>query len=426
MPEGEPRIRRIVVGGGIAGLIVARERVLAGDDVVLLEERDRLGGQIARHSVAGIDLDAGAEAYATRGEDIPALLRTLKLDGDVVLPEPDPAWLYRADGSAVPLPATSLLGIPGVPLAQDVIDVIGARSAMRAQLDAMLPSLIGAKSATLGELVRRRMGARVLDALVAPVVRGVHSVHPDELPLDRANPGLRAALLREGNLAGAVRSLRSRAPAGSLVASVRGGMFRMVDALAADLARFGVEVRLGTRIARADPDAVVTAAGERIEGEVVVAAPLDPESPRTRVTVATIAVDAPFLAEAPRGTGVLVTEGVPGVAARALTHLTAKWAWLAEATPLQLIRLSYDAGVEVTGALAHRDAQMLLGRTLPTPLDVAIVEWERVGRRQDAEHAIDGMHRVGEAESGTGLASVVAYARSVANAIPSGSDDAEG
>lgn len=423
---GADRSRIVVVGGGVAGLVAARDLVLAGREVVILEQSDRIGGQLARHSVAGIELDAGAEAYATRGTDIPRLLAALGLEGDIVTPESSPAWVQRAAGGAVPLPATSLLGIPAVPLAQDVIDAIGLPAALRAQLDMLMPGLVGSKATTVGELVRRRMGRAVVDGLVAPVARGVHSTDPDSLDLDRAAPGLRSALLSMGNLGQAVASLRAKAPAGSLVASLRGGMFRLVDALAADLERFGVQVRTGTTVTAVDDGGATTRSGERIRGEVLLAAPIDVDAPRSRVQVATIAVDAPELADAPRGTGVLVAPGVAGVSARALTHLTAKWAWLAESTPLQLLRLSYDEAVEVTSELVRADAEALLGTRLPTPIDTATVSWERVGRRTDTQHAIDGMHRVGEAESGTGLAAVVSYARSVAGAIPSEGSGGEG
>ncbi len=419
MPAAE---RVVIVGGGVAGLVAARALVLAGCEVELLEKSERLGGQLTSHSVAGIELDAGAEAYAVRGDAVPALLRSLHLADDIVHPASTPAWLHRADGSAVPLPATSLLGIPGVPLAQDVIDAIGMGAALRAQLDNLLPGLVASKAQSVGELVRRRMGQAVLDGLVAPVVRGVHSVSPDELDLDRAAPGLRGALLRQGSLAAAVRSRRESAPAGAAVASLRGGLHRMVSALVADLDRFGVRVRTGVEVTEVDADGARTAAGERVTGEVLLAAPLGADAPRTRVTVATIAVDAPELADAPRGTGVLVAAGAPDVAARALTHLTAKWEWIAGSTALQFLRLSYDEGVEVTPELARRDAESLLGRRIPAPVDSAVVHWERVGRRVDAEHAIDGMRRVGEAESGTGLATVIPYALDVANAIPSDAD----
>ncbi len=410
--------RAIVVGGGVAGLVLARELVLAGREVVILERSDRLGGQVAKHSVAGIELDAGAEAFSTRGSAIPKLLAALGLADDIVQPSGATAWVHRARGGAVPLPATSLLGIPAVPLAADVIAAVGMGGALRAQLDALLPSFVGAKSETLGELVRRRMGRAVHDELVAPVVRGVHSLSPDELPIERAHPRLAAELVRAGSLANAVHGLRTDAPGGSLVATLRGGLFRLVDRLEAEMERFGVAVRLGAEVVEVDAGGATLADGDRVEGEVLLAAPWGDGVPRTRVQVATLAIDAPGLRSAPRGSGVLVGAGVADTRARALTHVTAKWPWLAERTGLEVLRLSYDEGVEVTPERAHADAEVLLGTSLPAPADTALVAWERAGRRADPTHAIDGMRAVGEAESGTGLAAVVALAREVGRRNP--------
>ena len=197
--------------------------------------------------------------------------------------------------------------------------------------------------------------AAVLEQLVAPVVRGVHSADPDELPLDRAAPGLRSALLREGSLSHAVASLRERSPAGSQVAGIRGGVVVLVDRLLADLARFGVagaargHGRRGRRPIGCEPTASCCAA--RCWSRL----PASPPStaPGRRITLVTLVVDQPELAAAPRGTGVLVELGAPGVAARALTHLTAKWPWLAErAGGLQALRLSYDG--ELAGGAADR------------------------------------------------------------------------
>src|SRR5690606_28630907 len=106
----------IVVGAGVAGLVAARELVLMGREVIVLEKSGRIGGQIAKHSFAGIDLDIGAEAYSTRGTALAELLAALHLADDVITPSEAPAWVHRVSGPAVPLPATSLLGIPGVPL----------------------------------------------------------------------------------------------------------------------------------------------------------------------------------------------------------------------------------------------------------------------------------------------------------------------
>ncbi len=410
----EPSSRVVVVGAGVAGLVAARRLVLGGRDVTVLEASGRAGGQVARHTVGGLELDAGAESFATRGGVVADLAGRLGLADDIVRPVDSSAWLFRSDGTAMPLPATSLLGIPSVPLARDVIDAIGMRAALRASLDLVLPTVVGGTAASLGELVRRRMGRAVLEQLVAPVVRGVHSVDPDDLPVERANPGLRSALHRDGSLAHAVAGIRGDSPAGSQVAGIRGGVVRLVDRLLADLQRFGVEVRLDTTPSEVAPDHVI-AGGARLDGEVLVAAP---EARHGRsISLVTLVVDAPELDAAPRGTGMLVELGAPGVRARALTHLTAKWPWIAEqAGGLHALRLSYDGSTSGTEAIAQAvaDAGVLLGIPLNPPVDADVVTWERAVPRT---HAVDGMHYVGEAGAGTGLAAVIAQAESEADRL---------
>ena len=386
-----------VVGGGIAGLVVARRLAMAGRSVTLLEASDHLGGTVARHLVGGIDLDAGAESFAVRGGTVEALAREIGLGAEIVLPSAAGAWLQPATGRAVPLPATSILGIPGTPLAADVIAAIGTRAALRAQLDALIPSLWARKSLTLGRLVRLRMGSAMLEKLVAPVVHGVHSVHPDDLPLDRAG-GLRAAYSREGSLAAAVRSLRDAAPAGSAVAGIRGGIHRLVTELAADLETHGVDVQLGRRVRSVDG----------LDGTVVLAAPLTP-APGRKVVLATLVVEAPELLAAPRGTGVLVAQGASGIRARALTHSTAKWEWLRErAGGREVLRLSYDDEPADLASTALDDASVLLGVALPAPVDFARVEWTR---------SLEGAADVGETVAGSGLAGIIAQANAKADEL---------
>src|SRR5690606_1419919 len=98
------------------------------------------------------------------------------------------------------------------------------------------------------------------------------------------------------------------------------------------------------------------------------------------VELVTLVLDAPALDAAPRGTGVLVVQGTPGVTAKALTHSSAKWQWLADAAGgRHVVRLSYGRAGETNPldgrsddevtALALADAAALLG----TPLDATMV-----------------------------------------------------
>lgn len=389
-----------VVGGGVGGLVVARRLAASGASVTVFEASDRLGGTVAQLDVGGLALDAGAESFAVRGGAVEALLAELGLAGDIVAPAPRPAWLQPVTGDAVPLPATALLGIPADPLADDVVRVVGLAAAGRAAALDARP--VGEVPATLGALVRERHGAEMLDRLVAPVVHGVHSQHPDELPVARAHPALADAVMSAGSLSGAVARLRAAAPPGAAVAGIRGGVNRIVPALAGDLLRRGGDIRLGTRI-----DDLAA-----LEGAVVVAAPgvATPAAPGRRIDLVTLLVEQDELDAAPRGTGLLVAAGAP-VAARALTHATAKWGWLREAAGgRHVIRLSYDETPADPVAAAVADAQTLLGVRLPVVVDAAHVFWVRPAAASVPSDVVV----VGETVAGSGLAGIVAHAERTA------------
>ncbi|PRY67903.1 oxygen-dependent protoporphyrinogen oxidase [Glaciihabitans tibetensis] len=409
----------VVVGGGVGGLVVARRLALGGASVTLVEASDHLGGTVARHHLGGLDLDAGAESFAVRGGTVAALLTQIGLGADIVAPNPEGAWLQPSTGHAVPLPKLSLLGIPGDPRAPDVVAVIGEDGALLAEGDALLPADYASDATSLGDLVERRMGTAVLDNLVAPIVRGVHSIDPKELDIDRVAPGLREAMRRTGSLASAVLELRGSARAGSSVAGIRGGLFRLVDALVGELDRLAVDIRLNTRVIAVEAGAVSIVQG-RIAGRVVVAAPGllgTPIEDGHRAVLATLVLDAPELAAAPRGTGVLVAAGASGVTARAATHSTAKWPWLAEAAAgREVVRLSYGAELPNHAELARADAAALFGVPLDphSVIDFDLVQWRRPTRQA---HTPTGISLVGETASGTGLAAVIGQAEAEAHSL---------
>jgi oxygen-dependent protoporphyrinogen oxidase len=321
----------------------------------------------------------------------------------VVSPDVEAMWLQPAQGDAVPLPTEAVLGIPGTPLAADVIRVVGPGSALRAQFDSLIPALWWSTSLTLGELVRRRMGRGVLDKLVAPVVRSVYSLHPDDLSLDRI-AGLRAALMVQGSLSAAVRTMRAALPASTAVQGIRGGVHRLVTELEVDLATYGVEITLDRHVG--------SLAG--LPGQVVVAAPgiVTPLDGR-RVVLVTLVVDESSLDAMPRDAGVLVASGTPSVMARSLTHSTAQWQWLRERSGgKHVLRLSYDSEPSDLPGQALTDASKLLGMELQhsSVVDFARVEWTRPA----ASIAPAEIVVVGETVGGSGIAGIVAHAEATA------------
>lgn len=457
----------VVIGGGIAGLVAALRCAEVGMRVTVLESSERLGGAIRTADVGGLSLDVGAESFAVRGGTVRALIDDLNLGGDVAAPTPGGAWVSGLPGAA-PLPVGGILGIPSNPWAKDVRRIIGWSGTWRAYLDRLRPPLTIGHQHSLGALVRTRMGSRVLDRLVAPVVTGVYSARPDDIDVDVAAPGLNAALTRVGSLAGAVQVVRGdrdpKAP-GAAVAGIAGGMYRLVESLAARLEDIGVVIRTETPVATLtrvdddswaveldstiddnpddDPlvhaDAVIVATGEDDARYLLAAAVPDLADTTTntaqpRVDVVTLVLDSAALDAAPRGTGVLT---VPGTSrAKALTHSTAKWRWLAErardaAPHRHVVRVSFGAQGEPPAteglsepeafALAVSEAASLLGvsfepgalvgahleRYTQSQPASALGQSERMQAARAAIRAIPGLGATGAWLAGTGLAQVV-------------------
>ncbi|PWC06900.1 protoporphyrinogen oxidase [Mycetocola zhujimingii] len=473
----EPR-HVLVIGGGIAGLVAALDCARVGIRVTVVEAADRAGGSVATETVAGIRVDTGAESYATRQGTVRKLVDELGLADAVVTPASAGAWVRLPNGVSAPLPKAGLLGIPSNPLADDVRRVIGWSGAIRAYLDRIRPVLTIGREHNLGDLVSRRMGKAVLDSLVAPVTRGVYSADPADLDVTRAAPGLNKALTKAGSLSGAVALLRAAAPAGSNVEGLAGGMYTLVEAILAELRRREATVLLGTTVTElqrqggstldsevaadaqpatwralldddttidADYVIVATPEAEALRLLAPLSAELATEQPIQTPTVelATLVIDAASLDVKPRGTGVLIADRPEGsrpagraIMAKALTHSTAKWQWLADEAGREhphrhVVRLSYGRlgqanqtlGLddEALRAVAVADASEILG----VPLDASqVVGFTRtawvgtlpgaaIGQRERAERLLDAAVAIGDLDvtggwlSGTGLASVI-------------------
>jgi oxygen-dependent protoporphyrinogen oxidase len=460
------RRRVLVVGGGLAGLLAAHRHQRAGHQVLLIEASAQVGGAIAATDVAGVATNAGAEAFSIGSGAVDALAAELGLQEQIVSPRADLGSRIVSEAGTHRAPGGSLLGIPGRPLSREVREVIGTAGALRASLERFLPAGFGAREgASVEAVVRRRLGRRVAERLVAPVVGGVHSADPRTLELAAASPQLTAGLTAHGSLTAAVRALRgkSTASAGTRVHSLAPTLAQLPAALRDRILAAGGILRTGVTAAsisrdpedpeREGPWTVRTTRDEQLRADhLVLATPPDttrsllegaapeiaatiPQAPSAPVRLVVLVLDSPALDDFPSGTGALVAPGTAGVRTKALTHASAKWPHvqhaareaLPEAASPHVVRLSYGRPgedlprrEEIT-ALALADASHILGVEVgPEQLLAAeVIDWDRAMRQALPGHRAalatltdrlaqqPDLELVGSWRAGTGIDAIV-------------------
>lgn len=417
----------VVVGGGIAGLVAARALALAGERVALYEAANRCGGMVSDVSLAGLRVDAGAEAYATRSGVVAQLCEELALDVAEPVGQPHLWW---PDCGAVPMAA----GIFGIPAAKTdpAIQVLSTTGRAELDRDDQLAPDVGAGAGSVAELVQARLGDEALDKLVRPVCQGILNTAPEQLPTAMVLPDAGAAISEHGSLLAAVAAVKSRQRAATQ--QPIGGMFQLVTALIADLKQHGVKIEVSTRVTslrqvgtrwqlRAGSDDVVADRVVLTAGPASTAMLLDDDIsdvPTGGGWQAILRIRDPRLDAAPVGSGLIVAQPVDDMGARALTHYSVKWPWAAE-TGDAVLRVSYPADLVPRRSLVLSDVSKLVGMDVSDRSIVAFesVPWPESGAKLPPEHrahlserfaAIPGLDVVGAWLNGNGLAAVVAAA----------------
>jgi oxygen-dependent protoporphyrinogen oxidase len=262
----------LVIGGGITGLAAARALARDGIGVTLAEAGPRLGGKISTERVDGLVIEHGPDSFlATRPAAI-MLTRELGL-GDDLVGTNDPRAVYiRRGGDLVPMPEGLGLVLPTRVLPFARTRLFSWPEKLRMAKDLAWPRMLGADDVAVGTFLRGRLGDALVDRLAGPLVGGVYGTPIDELSLDAVVPQLRGAerdhrsLLLAGLAEGrAMRRAAARSKAGAtptgvaapgaprpralgVFVSMRGGMDRLTDALAASVMDAGVDVRTGVAV----------------------------------------------------------------------------------------------------------------------------------------------------------------------------------
>ena len=247
--------------------------------MTLLEASARLGGPLQSTDIGGRPVDVGPDGFLGRRTEAIDLCREVGL-ADVLVPIAARGASVWARGRLRRLPEGHALGVPTRfwPTARS--GIVGVRGAAGLARDALLPrpdtrGPIGDRA--IGPLVARKLGSRVVDMMVDPLVGGIHAGSVDDMSAAATFPPLLAAAQRRGGL---MRALRAEVPAPDpdgppLFWALRGGMAALVDALVAGLRGRGVDVRLSApveRLARHGGGWDVAADGQQFAADAVVLA----------------------------------------------------------------------------------------------------------------------------------------------------------
>ena len=499
--DGARRPRVIVVGAGVAGLAAAWElaKVLGGrgGEVLVLEAADRVGGALAPVVLdvpadadgpgVRVVLDGGGESLLARRTEAVGLAMDVGLTADLVTPAATRAAV-SSRGALEPMPRGTLMGVPsaagslaGLLTEDELARVAAEEPGIPVDGDVDVASWVGA-----------RLGPAVVDRLVDPLLGGVYAGSAASLSLRATLPALWPAA-RDGApvlpavaaaTAAAGAATRSAVAGGAVGASgavgeavfagVRGGVWRLADAVAAALPRVGGAVRLSATVTAVErvgsrwrvrvhgQDGVAAGAvvghgpaDEVVEADAVVlavpphvaapllarvvpaAADLLAGVPAASLAIVTAVLPAGTLAAADGLAGLsgVLVPPVEGRVVKAMTFSSVKWAWVGRAAGgRDVVRASVGRfgedtvlrhGDDELARVALADAGDLLDVALD-PLATAVTRWdralpqyvpghvERVAAVRAAVDAVPGLALAGAFFDGVGVPATVASARRAA------------
>jgi oxygen-dependent protoporphyrinogen oxidase len=466
--------RIVVVGGGISGLAAAWELTggaagpgAASADVVLLESSERVGGALRSASFGGGVIDLGADGFLGRRPEAHQLCLELGL-GDALVPVGRQGAGVWARGRVRRLPEGLALGVPTRfwPAARS--GILGWRGTSGLARDALVPrpdvrGPIGDRA--VGPMVAHKLGQRVVDRMVDPLIGGIHAGSVDDMSAAATFPPLLAAAQRRGGL---MRALRAETPppapdAPPLFWAVDGGFQLLADRLAAALTARGCEIRfrapaeqlertgtrwsVGPRGSIVEADGVVLAVDAAAAGALV--GPHDSEAAGllsgidyASVGLITFRVSTAQLEAPLEGTGFLVPrhsvhpDDQHGWAVTACTYLSEKWPHLAADGEVMLRasigrfnddRLAAWSDEEVVRR-AWGELTMLIGLS-GTPLESVLARFPgafpqyrvhhlmRTAGIESAMVRLGGLAVAGAAYRGVGIPACIASGRAAARAL---------
>ncbi|MEU5862575.1 protoporphyrinogen oxidase [Nonomuraea sp. NPDC047529] len=454
------RAHVVVIGGGISGLAAAwflRQGTSEQVKVTVLEGSPRLGGKLHASEVAGVSVDAGAEAMLARRPEGVELAKAVGLEDDLVFPGTARSAVYSR-GALRQMPKGHVMGVPADLAELAKSGIVSPGGLLRVPLDQILPPTLVRTDVSVASYIRARMGGEIVERLVEPLLGGVYAGRSDMLSLEATMPQVAAVARAERSLLNAARHIVEEAPknGGPVFTTLRQGLGGLPEAVAkasgADV-RTGVTVRElhrtehGWRLVAGpvpqpeviEADAVILAtpgpaAARLLKDEVPKAAAELARIEYASMAVVTLAYPIDALAQPPGGSGYLVPP-VEGRPVKAVTFSSVKWPHLAQ--DLLVVRCSVGR-IGEEHLLQRDDAELVSLATAELadvvgvrglPIDSRVTRWggalpqynvghlDRVARVRAAVSGAAGLAVCGAAYDGIGVPACVATARTAAARI---------
>ena len=283
-------MKLLVIGGGISGLATAyrlKQSFAARSaplELRLLETEDRLGGKIFSEAACGYLMEWGPNGFLDSKPDTLALCRELGLE-DELLPSRDAArkrYIYSGG---------KLHRVPESPLAFFRSPLLSLPGRLRILREAWAPVTPEHVDTTIAEFGSRRLGREAMERLLDPMVSGIFagdpaimslaSCFPPIAEMEREHRSLLRAMIarvRRGKVTAAKggtgngpaskpgRSAARAGPAGpgGTLTSLKGGMGRLVEVLAAELEGAVITGVRVERVVTAGPADRAEAGGYRV------------------------------------------------------------------------------------------------------------------------------------------------------------------
>jgi protoporphyrinogen/coproporphyrinogen III oxidase len=386
-------MRIAIIGGGIAGLAAAYElekarAAGAAVEYTLFEERPRLGGSLASEVVGGAVLERGPDSFLTEKPAAAELCRELGL-GDELIPSNDAArkTYIVTRNRLVALPDGLMFLIPTKLVPTALTRLFSVRTKMRMALELLHPPRPSDGDESVAALVKRHFGQEAVDRLADPLLSGIYGGDATHLSAQTVLPRLVEMETKHGSLTrgmlAAHRKMRAMAKNSSktqnrgaaIFTALRGGMGKLVDAIAARLD--GRSVRTATPVSGIEKtaegwriaaggvseefDALIMAAPAWIAGELltpvdaVLGAELGGIPYSSSITV-NLVYDEGKIGPLPEGFGFLV----PAVEGRAMLACTfAHRKFLGRTPPGKAVFRAFLGGMKRDDLLAESDEALV-------------------------------------------------------------------